>query len=295
MILIFEENFAQNDYIVLIYRLIIQFESLMYLIGTSYLRGHPAVTCAYCSRIYSTRYNLDEHIKSRHAGLPPPPELSVPFSRTEPRYQCQIAHCSMVFTDVADFNAHRQICGEEQRTDLLGQVDAAQNNKNLVDTSDVTSIDSDDDNKEFRSAEAKLAKNPQLTILKQALTKGDSLKRNYDDDGSITSSKPRKIVKTGKLLLFKNYRNGRIFNVYSTRINFERFSFRRQRNKFSKEVVLRIVSAKFHVGGQFEGARNYTRNRETVYMLAVQKRFYVEDFIEQAHSNVARRRSCSFH
>lgn len=173
----------------------------MYLIGTFYLRGHPAVTCAYCSRIYSTRYNLDEHIKSRHAGLPPPPELSVSFSRTEPRYQCQIAQCSMVFTDIADFNAHRQICVEEQRTDLLGQVEAQ--NKNLVDTSDVTSIDSDDDNKEFRSAEAKLAKNPQLTILKQALTKGDSLKRNYDDDGSTTSSKPRKIVKTGKNFIVK--------------------------------------------------------------------------------------------
>ncbi|KMQ97192.1 zinc finger protein xfin [Lasius niger] len=155
-------------------------------------RGHPAVTCAYCSRIYSTRYNLEEHIKSRHAGLPPPPELSVSLSRAETRYQCQT--CPMVYKDLADFNAHRQIC-EEQRTDLLGQTDA-QNNKSLVDVSDMSSIiDSDDENKDFRSAEAKLAKNPQLTILKQALTKGDSLKRNYDDDGSTSSCKTRKMVK----------------------------------------------------------------------------------------------------
>ncbi|XP_071574276.1 uncharacterized protein [Temnothorax nylanderi] len=156
-------------------------------------RGHPAVTCAYCSRIYSTRYNLDEHIKSRHAGLPPPPELSVSLSRTETRYQCQT--CPMVYTDLADFNAHRQICTQEQRTDLLGQTEA-QNNKIFADTSDISSIYSDDENKDFRNAEAKLAKNPQLTILKQALTKGDSLKRNFDDDGSTSSSKPKKIVKS---------------------------------------------------------------------------------------------------
>lgn len=164
----------------------------------SYFRGHPAVTCAYCSRIYSTRCNLDEHIKSRHAGLPAPPELSVSFSRAETHYQCQT--CPMIYKDLADFNAHRQICIEEQRTDLLGQTDA-QNNKNLVDMSDDMSsiIDSDDENKDFRSAEAKLAKNPQLTILKQALTKGDSLKRIYDDDGSTSSCKARKMVKIGKI------------------------------------------------------------------------------------------------
>lgn len=165
--------------------------------GSFCFRGHPAVTCAYCSRIYSTRYNLDEHIKSRHAGLPPPPELSVSLSRAETRYQCQT--CPMIYKDLADFNAHRQICIEEQRTDLLGQTDT-QNNKNLIDMSDMSSIiDSDDENKDFRSAEAKLAKNPQLTILKQALTKGDSLKRIYDDDGSTSSCKARKMVKIGKI------------------------------------------------------------------------------------------------
>lgn len=164
---------------------------------SSYLRGHPAVTCAYCSRIYSTRYNLDEHIKSRHAGLPPPPELSVPLTRTETRYQCQT--CPMVFTDLTDFNAHRQICIQEQRTDLSGQTEA-QNNKIFADTSDVSSIDLDiDENKDFKNAEAKLAKNPQLTILKQALTKGDNLKRNFDDDSSTSSGKPKKIVKSGKI------------------------------------------------------------------------------------------------
>ncbi|XP_011333328.2 zinc finger protein hangover isoform X2 [Ooceraea biroi] len=155
-------------------------------------KGHPAVTCAYCSRIYSTRYNLNEHIKSRHAGLPPPPELPVSFSRAETRYQCQT--CPMVYTDLAEFNAHRQLCFEEQRTDLLAQAEA-QNNKGLDDTSDISSIDSDDENRDFKNAEAKLAKNPQLTILKQALTKGDGLKRNYDDDGSLYG-KSRKIIKT---------------------------------------------------------------------------------------------------
>lgn len=161
-------------------------------------RGHPAVTCAYCSRIYSTRYNLDEHIKSRHAGLPNP-ELSISFSRANDNgnYQCQT--CSMVFTDFAVFNAHRQICMEEQRTDLLDQTEA-QTNKNLVDISDASSVDSDDENKDFKNAEAKLAKNPQLTILKHALTKGDSLKRNHDDAGSASICKLRKITKTGKRL-----------------------------------------------------------------------------------------------
>jgi len=104
----------------------------------------------------------------------------------------------MVFTELADFNAHHQICIQEQRTDLLGQTET-QNNKIFADTSDVSSIDLDDENKDFKNAEAKLAKNPQLTILKQALTKGDNLKRNFDDDGSTSSGKPKKIVKSGKI------------------------------------------------------------------------------------------------
>lgn len=93
---------------------------------------------------------------------------------------------------------------EEQRTEFLAQAEA-QNSKGLVDTSDISSIESDDENKDFRNAEAKLAKNPQLTILKQALTKGDNLKRNYDDDNSASSSKLRKIIKTGKDLLANTY------------------------------------------------------------------------------------------
>ncbi|KYN04799.1 Zinc finger protein Xfin [Cyphomyrmex costatus] len=156
-------------------------------------RGHPAVTCAYCSRIYSTRYNLDEHIKSRHAGLPPPSELSASGTRTETRYQCQT--CPMVYTNLTNFNAHRQICLQEQRTDLLGQIEA-QDNKIFADTSDVSSIDFYDETKDFKNAEAKLAKNPQLTILKQALTKGDILKRNFDEDDLTSSGKPTKIIKS---------------------------------------------------------------------------------------------------
>lgn len=101
----------------------------------------------------------------------------------------------MVYTDLADFNAHRQICIQE-RTDQT----EAQNNKIFADASDISSVDSDDENKDFKNAEAKLAKNPQLTILKQALTKGDSLKReHFDDDGSTSSSRPKKIVKSGKI------------------------------------------------------------------------------------------------
>lgn len=71
-----------------------------------------------------------------------------------------------------------------------------QSNKSLADTSDISSIDTDDENKDYRNAEAKLAKNPQLTILKQALTKGESLKRDYDDS-STPDCKPRKLAKTG--------------------------------------------------------------------------------------------------
>lgn len=140
--------------------------------------------------------NLEEHIKSRHAGLPAPSELSTPFFRSETRYQCKT--CPKVYTDLADFNAHSQICMEEQRAALLGRSES-QNNKNLVDTSDISSIDTDDENKDYRNAEAKLAKNPQLTILKQALTKGESLKRDYDDN-STSDCKPRKLAKTGKYL-----------------------------------------------------------------------------------------------
>jgi len=106
----------------------------------------------------------------------------------------------MAYTDLAEFNVHRQLCIEGQHTNFLAQAEA-QNNKGLVDTSDISSIDSDDENKDFRNAEAKLAKNPQLTILKQALTKRDNLKRNYDDDGS-SYSKSRKIIKTGNICLY---------------------------------------------------------------------------------------------
>lgn len=118
----------------------------------------------------------------------------------------------MVYTDLADFNAHRQQCIQEQRTDLLGQTEA-QNNKIFADTSDISSVDSDDENKDFRNAEAKLAKNPQLTILKQALTKGDSLKRNFDDDGSTSSSKPKKIIKSGKIYLLKMNNKAKMLHI----------------------------------------------------------------------------------
>lgn len=94
---------------------------------------------------------------------------------------------------MADFNVHNRICIEAQRTDLLIKTEP-QNNRNIADTSDISGVDTDDESKDYRNAEAKLAKNPQLTILKQALTKGDSLKRG--NDGSRSNCKPKKI-KTG--------------------------------------------------------------------------------------------------
>ena len=60
--------------------------------------------------------------------------------------------------------------------------------KNALDpSSDLSSIDSDYENKDYKSAEAKLAKNPQLTILKQALIKGESVKKEYDERQKMLS------------------------------------------------------------------------------------------------------------
>ncbi|XP_076666709.1 uncharacterized protein LOC143368177 isoform X1 [Andrena cerasifolii] len=157
-------------------------------------RGHPAVTCGYCSRIYSTRTNLEEHIKSRHAGLPAPTEVPV-NSSYRPESRCQCNACGKICTDPMELNLHGRICAEEQRLDLSGK-DRNKENK-VVDSSETSSVGSDDDSKDYRSAEAKLAKNPQLTILKQALTKGDSLKRDFEDKFA-TNYKPKKLPKTDK-------------------------------------------------------------------------------------------------
>ncbi|XP_024941886.1 zinc finger protein Xfin isoform X2 [Cephus cinctus] len=155
-------------------------------------RGHPAVTCRYCSRIYSTRTNLEEHIKSRHAGLPPPPELPLPYIQPDNRFQCKT--CPKMYTNVTDLNKHSRVCLGERRRELPNKI-SVQKSKSLIDTSDLSSMDSDDESKDYRDAEAKLAKNPQLTILKQALTKGDSLKRDYEDKNRI-GSKPMKVART---------------------------------------------------------------------------------------------------
>ncbi|XP_050590361.1 zinc finger protein Xfin-like isoform X3 [Bombus affinis] len=155
-------------------------------------RGHPAVTCGYCSRIYSTRTNLEEHIKSRHAGLPAPTEVPLNNAyRPENRYQCNA--CGKICTDAMELNLHGRICTEGQRLDLSRKNEI--NDNKVVDSSEASSIGSDDDGKDYRSAEAKLAKNPQLTILKQALTKGDSLKRDFEDKFT-TNCKPKKLPKT---------------------------------------------------------------------------------------------------
>ncbi|KOC70194.1 Zinc finger protein Xfin [Habropoda laboriosa] len=143
-------------------------------------RGHPAVTCGYCSRIYSTRTNLEEHIKSRHAGLPAPTEVAMNnIYRSENRCQCNV--CGKICTDAMELNLHGRICAEGQRLDHPGKSESRDNK--IVDSSEASSI------------EAKLAKNPQLTILKQALTKGDSLKRDFEDKFT-TNCKPQKLPKT---------------------------------------------------------------------------------------------------
>ncbi|XP_011314232.1 zinc finger protein Xfin-like [Fopius arisanus] len=132
-------------------------------------RGHPAVTCRYCSRIYSTRTNLEEHIKSRHTGLPPPPEMPVPYVQQDTRYQCKT--CPKMYTNVTDLNKHSRVClGDRQsESSRLPQPKG----RCLMDTSDMSSLESDEESKDYRNAEAKLSKNPQLTILKQALTRTD--------------------------------------------------------------------------------------------------------------------------
>ncbi|CAK9822286.1 Zinc finger protein Xfin [Anthophora retusa] len=155
-------------------------------------RGHPAVTCGYCSRIYSTRTNLEEHIKSRHAGLPAPTEVLM-NNIYRPENRCQCNACGKICTDAMELNLHGRICAEGQRLD--NPVKSESRDNKLVESSEASSIGSDDDGKDYRTAEAKLAKNPQLTILKQALTKGDSLKRDFEDKFT-TNCKPQKLPKT---------------------------------------------------------------------------------------------------
>ncbi|XP_063987249.1 zinc finger protein Xfin-like [Diachasmimorpha longicaudata] len=138
-------------------------------------RGHPAVTCRYCSRIYSTRTNLEEHIKSRHTGLPPPPEMPVPYVQQDTRYQCKT--CPKMYTNITDLNKHSRMCLGDRQSDI-SRVPVQPKGRCLMDTSDMSSIESDEENREYRNAEAKLSKNPQLTILKQALTRTEGLKRD---------------------------------------------------------------------------------------------------------------------
>lgn len=154
------------------------------------------MTCAYCSRIYSTRTNLEEHIKSRHTGLPPPPELPVPYVQPDNKYKCKT--CPKMYTTVTELNKHGRVCTGDRPKDRPTKK-LSRNTKSLIDTSEISSSDSDDEGKDYRNAEAKLSKNPQLTILKQALTKGDGLKRDYEDKNS-SNYKPVKIARTGNFL-----------------------------------------------------------------------------------------------
>ena len=71
-------------------------------------RGHPAVTCGHCSRIYSTRINLEEHIKSRHAGLAPPPDVRMNYVQKNSRYQCK--NCPKMYSNITELNKHTRAC-----------------------------------------------------------------------------------------------------------------------------------------------------------------------------------------
>ncbi|XP_008549795.1 zinc finger protein 208 [Microplitis demolitor] len=139
-------------------------------------RGHPAVTCQYCARLYSTRGNLMDHIKSRHTGQPPPPKLGV-YVPTDNRFQCNT--CPKMYTNITDLNKHKKVC-TGTRESLSQQL--KKRGKSLMDTSEASSFESDEDSKDYRTAEAKLSKNPQLTILKQALTRGVEVLKRDDRD-----------------------------------------------------------------------------------------------------------------
>ncbi|XP_014210871.1 zinc finger protein Xfin isoform X1 [Copidosoma floridanum] len=165
-------------------------------------RGHPAVTCGFCSRIYSTRTNLEEHIKSRHAGQPPPPEMATQYAQQhDSRYQCKT--CPKMYANITDLNKHSRVChSEQQRRDAANSSYNPSNFsklKNALDpNSDMSSMDSDYENKDYKSAEAKLAKNPHLTILKQALIKGEIVKKEYDERQKMLSKAKKQANATNR-------------------------------------------------------------------------------------------------
>lgn len=90
---------------------------------------------------------MEEHIKSRHAGLPAPMEVPVNSAyRSENRCQCNA--CGKICTDAMELNLHGRICTEGQRLDLPGK-NGSKNNK-IMDSSEASSIASDDDSKDYR-------------------------------------------------------------------------------------------------------------------------------------------------
>lgn len=121
-------------------------------------------------------------------------EVPVSYVQPENKYQCKT--CPKMYTNTTDLNKHSRICTGSQQKELPKHDTATEKiKKTQLDTSDMSSNDSNNETKDYKNAEAKLAKNPQLTILKQALTKGDILKRSYDEKYK-TSSKTKKQART---------------------------------------------------------------------------------------------------
>ena len=101
-----------------------------------------------------------------------------------------------MYTNTTDLNKHSRICTGGLHKELPNNNTLVEKlKKSQADISDMSSNESNDESKDYKNAEAKLAKNPQLTILKQALTKGECLKRSYDEKYK-TSSKTKKQART---------------------------------------------------------------------------------------------------
>lgn len=105
-----------------------------------------------------------------------------------------------MYSSISDLNKHMKKCvGLPKKVEMGNNVhmQSIARVKATNDISDMSSIDSDYElNKDYKSAEMKLAKNPNLTILKQALIKGEGAKKEYEERQKMLN-KSRKSQKIG--------------------------------------------------------------------------------------------------